>query len=205
MTPGLRLKPADIVLTKVRGGGLVSQVILWATRAPGEAKTRVSHAALVEYPGASMEGTGIVESTWPRVQRNNLLPYVEGGIIVYRHRLLTARERQLIVETAATREGERYGLGKILWQAADALIAKAIGKIGIKYEPRIFRNLNLARPLVCSQLVAWAYERVFTDPQFAHLRNRGLSDPWQTYSPDDLDDELSVHPHFDLVYQTPDD
>lgn len=208
-----RLLPADIGLSNVSGGGLVAAGIRWATTAAGEGRSRVSHAFLVEAPAERIEDTVIIESTAPKVRRWTLESYLRrGDIFYYRHRLLEDADRELILEAARRRLGEPYGFGKIAWHLLDAVVGKTLslpvvllgrilGRRWRGYEPRIFRRLDLGYPLVCSQLVAWAYEQVLdASPR---LRGTGLMFPWQTYSPDDLDDELGDSPWFSQVQGSP--
>jgi len=186
------------VLTCAHGGGLLSRLILWGDREPGEPASRASHAAMIARPNASdWRDSILIESTWPRVREcRSIRFYLErdAGVVIYRHTGLDAQQRSLLLQIARNYLGERYGAGNLLWFAADALVNKSLGwtfyalsrplrsLLGLGWRwPRlaIFSRLNLARPIVCSQLVALAYQAIGM---------RASSLDWAATTPDDIDD-----------------
>lgn len=202
--------PADPVVTDIPQGGILSWTIRYGTTARNEKPSQVAHAALIAEPGETLESTTIVESTSPKVRMSTLGLYLEkSNVYIYRHKLLSHEDRLAIVALAKGRVDQIYGYGKLLWLGMDAVIGKAIslpyvllgallGRKWKGYEPRIFSRINLTDPLVCSQLVAWAYQWRLTnigcDPRMQ------LYDEWPIYDPDSLKDEYDDHLYYHLVW-----
>lgn len=198
----MKLLPADIVLTSAQGGGLLSRLILWGTRDPGEPPTRASHIALVSKPAAENEwarASILIESTWPRVIESRRLEYylhelqislTDGGVLIFRRKDLTMHGRIAVVEAAREHVGERYGALGLYWQLVRAVAAKSIGYpiywvgrlFGKRWRGPQFRSLarhNLTKPVYCSQLAALAFESIgvmitekMTDDEVAELVGR---------------------------------
>lgn len=130
------MKAGDIVL--VRGRSWQSRLIRKFTQSPGEDPTQVTHV------GIAVDGTHVVEALW----RGVVLRTKRAGQ-VYRRKGLTQRETTLIVAKARSYVGMRYGMGKVILQAADSMLGGAF----------FFRRFGFikSRP-ICSSLVAECYE-----------------------------------------------
>jgi len=176
---------------------LVSRLIAWASRMPGEPKTRATHAALV-VKGGTLETALILEALWPRVQISPLSKYA-GHMTVYRAmrinplicNLMAHRAREQAKLTGGRTRGIVYGLLKLPLFLLDCLLSKALCYCwivicalvpGLKYRPferRIFTRLNLVWIFVCSQVVARVYQEVGGVKFIYH---------WSRVTPDDIDD-----------------
>ena len=176
---------------------LVSRMIAWASRMPGEPKTRATHAALV-VKGGTLETALILEALWPRVQISPLSKYA-GHMTVYRAmrinplicKLMAHRAREQAKLNGGRTRGLVYCLLKLPLFLLDCLLSKALCYCwivicalvpGLKYRPferRIFTRLNLVWIFVCSQVVARVYQEVGGVKFIYH---------WSRVTPDDIDD-----------------
>jgi len=176
---------------------LVSWLIAWASRMPGEPKTRATHAALV-VKGGTLETAEILEALWPCVQISPLKRYA-GHMTVYRSlrinplicNLMATRAREQARLTGGRKRGIVYGLLKLLLFLPDCLISKALcyawmmicflvpGLVYRPFEVRIFTRLNLIWIFVCSQVVARVYQEIGGVTLIYH---------WSRVTPDDIDD-----------------
>jgi len=177
--------------------GLVSWLIAWASRMPGEPQTRATHAALV-VKGGTLETAEILEALWPRVQISPLKKYAR-HMTVYRSlrinplicNLMAHRAREQAKLTGGRTRGIVYGLLKLPLFLLDCLLSKALCYCwivicalvpGLKYRPferRLFTRLNLIWIFVCSQVVARVYQEVGGVKFIYH---------WSRVTPDDIDD-----------------
>jgi len=176
---------------------LVSRMIAWASRMPGEPATRATHAALV-IKGGTLEQALILEALWPRVQISPLSKYA-GHMTVYRSlrinplicNLMVTRAKEQARLTGGRTRGIVYGLLKLPLFLLDCLLSKALCYCwivicalvpGLRYRPferRIFTRLNLIWIFVCSQVVARVYQEVGGVKFIYH---------WSRVTPDDIDD-----------------
>ena len=176
---------------------LVSRMIAWASRMPGEPQTRATHAALV-IRGGTLETALILEALWPRVQIAPLSKYA-GHMTAYRplrinpviRNLMATRACEQAKLTGGRARGIIYGLLKLPLFLLDCLLSKALCYCwivicalvpGLRYRPferRIFTRLNLIWVFVCSQVVARVYQEVGGIKFIYH---------WSRVTPDDIDD-----------------
>lgn len=121
----MKLQPGDIII--VRGRGLFSRLIRWASR--GHERVRATHVALAVSEATVVEALpgGVVERA-----------YRSGD--VYRPLTLTQYERRRIADHARRYVGRPYGWGKIV------LHALGLGRFA-----------TLDRYPICSWIVASAY------------------------------------------------
>lgn len=197
------LLPGDILFTKARAGGWISDLIGWWTRTWGEPPTRASHVALVVEPAEHTDDTLLIEQTWPRQRKAVLGTYAGADVFIYRRVGMPNSQRKSIVDQAWSDLGRRYGAGKLLLFLADAALGKIIslpiyllGRLfGRKWrgiEMPIFTRLDITKDLVCSQTVARYYW------------NSGyhFDGHWLTRNPDNMLDYCESHSsQFKLVLQ----
>jgi len=176
------LEGADIILTRVKGGGWISAAIERATR--DDPLITFSHAALV-VDGGAVDRALLVEMTWPRGREVPLTYYAAGGAkwLALRSPRRPAFGRQAVVRRGLEYEGRLYPLGKLVLQMADL----ATGS-------RFFtRGLGVRYLEVCSGLVARAYKDgagfYFKDDQTGKTL-----DP-ESVRPDDIHDFACRWPH----------
>jgi hypothetical protein len=164
------LKPGDIIL--LHSDSWMGRVIRWF-EAKQTGHARVQHAAMAL--GGLMRQPAVLEAL-ATVRRTPLSRYTDQQIIIYRHKHLPKAARCEIALEAVTRQGEPYAVLKLLLLAADALT-------GTTFFSRTFKITKL---MVCSNVIAWAYERV--------LGFQPFNLPWQSVTPDHIDDTCSRNP-----------
>lgn len=171
-----RLQVADIFFT--RGSGLLSKAIRYFTRAIGESRTKVNHVGLVVKGGPV--GRAVVVEALIRVKEHRLYAQYGGrgkrtSVAVYRPMDLTAEEINVIVATAKSYVGRRYGFLKIAAHLADWLLQGAY----------VFRRLAVMDDYpICSWVVAHAFKKAG--------KNFGV--PPGAASPDDIWDFVTTNP-----------
>jgi len=189
---------------------LVSRLIAWASRMPGEPATRATHAALV-IKGGTLETALILEALWPRVQISPLSKYAR-HMTVYRSlrinplicNLMATRAKEQAKLTGGRTRGIVYGLLKLPLFLLDCLLSKALCYAwmlvcslvpGLRYCPfevRLFTRLNLIWIFVCSQVVARVYQEIGGIKLIYH---------WSRVMPDDIDDRCGADiDNFEQIY-----
>jgi hypothetical protein len=143
--------------------------------------SRVSHAALAL--GHLTEKPEVIESLW-KVTRNPLNKYDGQEIIILRKKDLTLGQRNEIALKCVSVEQQSYGILKIPLYGLDAL-----------FKTYWFsKNLGLSNFKVCSNLIAWSYEKV--------LGKQVFGVPWRCVTPDVIDDFCDHNPEWEEVYNS---
>jgi len=217
------LKPADVVLTSRIREGWIGRAIRWATRVKGEPRTEASHVAMVHHvipPGKSPSNVVLIEQTYPRVRMGTLADYGQSRYWVARNINLIDRECAAILAAAESLPEKHYGLLKLPLFFIDGLIGKGLNWIrygayklfGIWEKPwrlPILSRLDFLKSLVCSQFVAWVYEKgayprnnmgsaFDKDGKFIKYHFGG---PPLTRTPDDIDDWVRSQRGHDLGWR----
>ena len=190
--------------------GLVSWLIAWASRMPGEPQTRATHASLV-VKGGTLETAEILEALWPRVQISPLKKYAR-HMTVYRSlrinplicNLMATRAKEQAKLTGGRTRGIVYGLLKLPLFLLDCLLSKALcyawivicalvpGLLYRPFEVRLFTRINLIWIFVCSQVVARVYQEIGGIKLIYH---------WSRVMPDDIDDRCGADiENFEQIY-----
>ncbi len=166
---------ADIVLTRIKAGGWVSDAVEAVTRDdPG---VTFSHAALVLYPGDERTAT-LVEMTWPRGRTVPFTAYTAGDAakwMVLRVSGLWPAVANDVARAAARYVGRLYPLGKLALQLADIAT-------GSRFFTKTFAIHYLE---VCSGLVARAY----AEGAGFYFEDRGRRLDPESVRPDDIYDD----------------
>jgi hypothetical protein len=191
----LVLKQCDIIL--VEGHGWVSDAIRWATTAPGETPSVISHVGFVVHSGllttSAEEAAGFgpsakIQEAVFRVRRNTLAQAYGGKpdrVMIARPLNIDEEGKALILNRAGHSFGRGYGYGKIGLQLGDALLSKAFGE-----DIDLFRRLALSPFPICS------YD--LTDCWSADGLDFGCSA--RNASPDDIHDYVVEHPrHYEII------
>ncbi len=169
------LQPADILLT--RGRGWLARAIRFFTRSFGEARTKVSHVAVVVEAGPPEEAV-IVEAL-SRVKRHPLWarygPPADVEVAVFRPLGIDGAQARAVVEAAEGYVGRPYGYLKIAAHLADWAL------LGVYAFRRLARMDDYP---ICSWLVAHAFKRAGIEFGTAP----GAA------SPDDIHDWIETHP-----------
>ena len=189
---------------------LVSWLIAWASRMPGEPKTRATHAAMV-VKGGTLKTAEILEALWPRIQISPLKKYAR-HMTVYRSlrinplicNLMATRAKEQARLTGGRTRGIVYGLLKLPLFLLDCLLSKALCYAwmgicylgpGLRYQPfevRLFTRINLIWIFVCSQVVARVYQEIAGIKLIYH---------WSRVMPDDIDDRCGADiDNFEQIY-----
>ena len=166
------LLPGDIILS--RSNAPISRLIRWfGKKQTGNA--RVSHAAM------AVSNKLLTESLF-RVTVGPIAKYHGQPCIVYRMVGLSDHEREMIALKAVSVEGKRYGWAKIPLFALDSL-----------FRTYLFTSrVGVTSFKVCSELIAWAYEKTLAYKPF------GLG--WRSISPDIIDDYCSHSAYWNVIY-----
>jgi hypothetical protein len=135
---------------------------------------RVSHASLAL--GDQARQPEVIESLW-RVTRTPWENYRGQELVVWRHRWLSTGDRKEIVNAALGEIDQAYGGLKLLLFGLDTLCGTSW----------FTRRLGISHLKVCSNLIAWSYDRgvPFLGPWFGQ--------PWRSVSPDTIDDWCRCH------------
>lgn len=139
----LNLLPGDILLS--RKNTWLSRTI----RKFGKIKTgsaKVSHAALCL--GKLTEKPEVIEALW-KVIRNPLSKYDKEQIVIFRKRGLNQAQRNEIALKCISVENQAYGILKLPLFALDSLTHSYF----------FTQTFGLSNYKVCSNLIAWAYEK----------------------------------------------
>lgn len=176
----LHIEPGDILFT--RGDSLISKLIRFGERHPGDWIAIVNHAGIVVENG-TIKTADAVEALL-KVEKHTIWSYYKGmtdKIAIFRPIGLNDKEKNIITEKAIDYVGRSYGWFKILMHMLDYFLG------GIYF----FRRLaNSDKYPICSWVVANAYSKV------------GLNfgcDPGQA-NPDDLWDYCIEHPNkYELI------
>ena len=189
---------------------LVSWLIAWASRMPGEPQTRATHAAMV-VKGGTLKTAEILEALWPRIQISPLKKYAR-HMTVYRSlrinplicNLMATRAKEQARLTGGRTRGIVYGLLKLPLFLLDCLLSKALCYAwmgicylgpGLRYQPfevRLFTRINLIWIFVCSQVVARVYQEIAGIKLIYH---------WSRVMPDDIDDRCGADiDNFEQIY-----
>ena len=141
-------QPMDLFFT--RSGSWLSEVIRWATREKGEAKTEASHVGAIITPGF-LSNVECVEAL-TKVERHPLWEKYGGSgqwMTIYRAVNISAPVKRRMARRLRAKVGETYGYGKILLH----LLRKLTG------DPRWLDLSLLDRYPICSYLVATEFDR----------------------------------------------
>lgn len=144
----LQFLPCDIFTTG--GTGWVSSAIRWATRDPGEERTKCNHVGAFVEVGDLQEAVG-VEALW-KVRRHPIWPRYANGksrIGVYRPKNLTPAQRLTIIRYLNNHVGDRYGW----WKIGFHLYAKLTGR------KKPLRWMAVDQRPICSYLIAKAWAK----------------------------------------------
>lgn len=217
--PNIEFEKADIMCTRGAGGKVVggfcaslwhhcmrflTWLILWGAVPPGAPKARAGHTGML----CSHGGHQIIESTWPCVIATRFLAhYLKlGRVIVYRRRGLDNRAKDRIIATAMEHIGEPYGGLGLIWQGLRGAVTKLVGYpiywLGLLFRRRWtgpgfkgLADLNLLKPVYCSQLVAEAFSK-----EGLKVTERGT---WRSATPHDIELYCRNNPdQFKLIYDS---
>jgi hypothetical protein len=173
-------KPSDLVF--FTGTSILSKLILWFTRSPGEPKSYASHVGGVLVPYTLLEALIKVEKT-PFDPEN----YTDFEI--WRCNSLSEDDAINISSKANEYFGRSYGFLKLLTHGMDALLTKVFRK-----EIFFFRKLNHKdRYPICSWVWAFAFNRAYYGYTF------GIDPEYAT--PDDMHDFVKSDSDWELVYK----
>lgn len=173
-------QPADLVFFK--GTSLLSRLILWFTRSPGEPKSYASHIGGITLPNTLLEALITVEKT-PFYHKNYR------DIEIWRCNALSDDDVINVTMKACDYYGRNYGFLKLITHAMDALIVKLFKK-----EIFFFRSLNhIDRYPICSWVWAFAFHRALNGYEF------GVKPEYA--SPDDMHDFIKFNSDWECVYK----
>jgi hypothetical protein len=204
------LKPAAVISTSRIREGAFGQAIRWLTKVKGEPVTEASHTAMVhhvDYPARSPSDVHIIEQTYPHVRMGTLSDFAGARYWIAQNIMLLEDERLDIIAAAESLPDKHYGLLKLPLFAIDGLIGKGMNwfrygilekRFGVCKEPwrmPILSRLDFTKTLVCSQFVAWAYDkgapalcRVPDACANILVARPAFGGPPITRTPDDIDD-----------------
>lgn len=177
--PNLKLEPGDVILT--RSPSVLSRIIrLAGIRRTGEA--RVSHAAIAL--GNMIKPPSCVEALWT-VTISPLRKYLDQEIVVWRLSALSRLSRERIAIKALTRCNRLYAPLKLPLFLLDSIFRTYF----------FTRTFGITNYQVCSELFAWAVEKVTNEKAF------GIG--WRSVQPDTIDDWCRENPEkAKLVYSS---
>ena len=183
-TPSLNEKlppliPGDIVLTNNRafdGDTTFARLIGWFESWKDKAPADATHVA------GSLGGHEIIESLG-KVTRGSVWKYADIPIRVWRLKGIGYDKRVNIAARWDTVEHQKYAWTKIPLFALDSLFSTYF----------FTRTFGLSSFKVCSNLIAWAYEKE-VGYKFGAV--------WRSISPDDIDDFCAEHPEWGLVWDS---
>jgi len=138
------LKAGDVILS--RRDTWLSKSIRWFGKVK-TGKAEYSHAAMA-LGELSLTGDQVIESLW-KVEMNDFSKYRNQDIVIWRHNLLTEKQRQNIAIRAVTLHSDGYAFFKIPLFALDSVFRTY-------WWTRTFGFSNFK---VCSNLIAWSYEK----------------------------------------------
>lgn len=169
------LLPADVVL--VRTPGFFGKAIrIFGIIATNDADVNHAQIAL----GNLLAEPQVVESKW-RIKRS---PLGTKNIVVWRHKTLSDNVRREVAMKAVEACGEHYGFLKIILFVLDAIF----------HTIWFTRKLGFTNFKVCSNLVGWAYDKT--------LGGQAFGEPWQSLTPDGIDDYCKRNPKWVKVYSS---
>lgn len=173
-----KLLAGDIILS--RQDKFFSRVIRWfGKQKTGEAG--YSHAAMAL--GELTLEPAVIESLF-RVVQSPLTKYEGQEIVVYRMKSIDQMTRNRIAARALSVSNEGYGVLKIPLFAMDSV-----------FKTYWFTStFGVSSFKVCSNLIAWSYEKVLSRLPF------GIG--WRSVSPDGIDDMCRISHEWEKIYET---
>lgn len=178
-----RYRAGDMVLTT--GNSWLSRSIRWATRSPGEEKSRASHVAGIMAGAELIENVKIVEAVAGGVEVGRMGDRYDATtqVSVWRPKITDGQALEVAGHLAGM-VGQPYPYGKLLLHLGDSLLGRAFARKRGR-DPVFFRRLSLTSGRVCSGVYAQALARL------------GLffgADDDRILSPDDLEDFAVSNP-----------
>lgn len=175
-----KLLPADIILS-CSDAWISKQIRDVGKLASGSC--RVSHASLAL--GNLTEKPECIESLW-KVTRSPISKYENEQIVIWRNKTLSRGKRNEIALKMVSIERDGYGLLKLPLFFLDAV-----------FKTYFFtQHFGVSNFKVCSEAIAWAYEKALNKPSY-------FGCGWRSVSPDIIDDQCSANvKEWECVYDS---
>lgn len=167
----MNFEPADIIITMDKKS-LFSRAILYSLRLFQKDPVDYQHSMLVIDNDRCIEANLKVEINRLTDRFGEFKRYK-----VIRHRHLTDKQRQEIVDKAFSMLGRRYSFLRVGLQLFDQIFSTNY----------FTRRIGDPDQQICSSLVAWCYKEV-TGIKFNKVK-------WNSVEPDDIDDESLKNPY----------
>lgn len=170
------LFPGDIILSR-SNTWLSKSIRHFEAKRSGDGRikgSRYSHALMAL--GITWPGEYVIESL-VRVTVSPFDKYDDQEIVIWRRKDLDLNQRIQIASKAISVRKDSYGIFKIPLFALDSVFGTY----------KFSKYLGLSNFKVCSNLIAWTYEKTLGVKQF------GKS--WRSVTPDVIDDYCMLNPH----------